>query len=521
MCNRSCRRNQQARAIPPEILLHLQQRGRRVSRWLPTLCLIGLLLWAALPPAEKRLLAAMSRAAPCLGGMAIWADNQNGKKTFEWSGSQNRISGNVHANGNIHLKGSDNIITGTVEYVAEFTDRGQNNQYVTPNQVSPSARPVTFAIADYRPGGAAANAALSAGQYHVIEGNLEVHEPDARLNGLYYVTGDIKLESEHVQGTVTLVAEGKIEVKGSAQALTAYMDGLLLFANTRKGHDGIKIGGQQSVLQGILYGPNGRIELSGSTNQFDGLLLGDTIELEGNELAIRFTEASCSHPTTTPLPTSTSPLTATATATQTLPPTAPATLTPTPSPSATPAMTATATEAPATPTPLPVSLLQVTKVDYLWLDADEDAEVSAGDTLFYEINIVNRSQTEVTDLQVRDLPDGATTLLPGTVQTERGAVITGNQVGDTQMVVAIGTLERSEQVKLGLQVLLKQDPAVQQIENQAVLTFRSPATGRSELLSSVSDDPDTPAELDATITQMQARQFVVNLPWIEQCCPAR
>jgi uncharacterized repeat protein (TIGR01451 family) len=547
-------------------------RRQLLARWLVVFLVSGALLGAVTgPPLWVFELAAMSAAEPCLRGTAIWADNQTDKKSLDWSGSQNRISGNIHSNSDIHLKGSDNVIAGMVRYGSTFTDTGRNNQYERVSRVAPSARPVTYSITDYQPGGAAARAAMNAGKYHLVNGKLEVKTSGAVLDGLYYVTGNVELKGNDLSGRFTIVAEGKIEVKGSAQQFTPYLDGLLLFANTSKGKDGIEIVGQNSVLRGILYGPGGLLKLSGSSNSFHGSLLGDTVEIKGSDLTITFTETYCSGSTVPPLPTatpapsntlippSTHPPTSTPTATftqtptptftptntQTAPPaetampiassTETATATPTPIPTETAMPTATATaepvdtatplatdtpeptetaEAPAAPTPVPASHLQVTKVDYLWLDADANEEVSAGDTLFYEIKIVNDSPARVTDLRIQDIPDAATTLRSGTVKTDRGAVVTGNSGGDTQVVVEIGTLEGGEAVKLGLQVLIRSDSAVQQVENQAEVTFRMPASGRDELFFTLSDDPDTPAVLDATVTPLKIYTFVIYLPVI-------
>ena len=547
----------------------LRRQGRRFVPWLSVLFLPLLLLPTALAsPGEQPWRADVPTSTSCTGGIAVWANSQNGKKIVEWSSSRSSISGGLHSNGDILIEGADNVINGVVEYNTTFTDAGQNNQYDSLNQAAPSPRPLTYAMADYRPGGAAASEAILAGQYHLVLGNLEVKAPEELSDGLYYVMGDIKLQGDHLRRSVTLVAEGKIELKGVGQELIAYTDGLLLFANTNKGHDGVKLDGQQSLYQGIIYEPNGRIELAGSLNRFDGSLFANTVKLKGNELAITFSERFCPGATATlPPPTSpptdtvtaTPPPTETATVTTTPSPTDPATSTPLPSPSETPVTQPTATEtasatdtpttlpgetatgtaptpvvptetttpmateteAPVAATPTPGSFLQVTMVDYLWQDADADGEVSTGDTLFYELKIVNNSPTLVAELLVQGRPDRATTLRPGTVKTELGTVLTGNQPGDAEVVVAVGSLESGQQVKLGWQVLIQQELAVQQIANQAVITFRGPATGRGERLSTVSDDPDTPAQRDATVTLLKGGYFVIHLPWIEHCCPAR
>ncbi|RIL10557.1 MAG: hypothetical protein DCC75_04095, partial [Proteobacteria bacterium] len=62
------------------------------------------------------------------------------------------------------------------------------------------------------------------------------------------------------------------------------------------------------------------------------------------------------------------------------------------------------------------------KQDLLFIDADEDGLVADGDTLLYVIDIRNTGSSPVTNLTLEDLPDSNTTLLAGTVRTDRGTV---------------------------------------------------------------------------------------------------
>jgi hypothetical protein len=259
--------------------------------------------------------AAQQAASSCSDGYALWADNLGGGSPgLDWSGSGTHVDGKVHANRDIRLSGSDNVITGVVEYVTAFADEGDANQYPPPVQVSPAIIPVSYDIAAYQPGGAAAIAAEQDGRYHYIDGTFEVSDGGVQLDGLYYVTGEVVLSGSDLHGTVTIVAEREIEISGSDQNFTPYSDGLLLFSTrSASSRPAIKISGSNSMLPGIIYAPNAQLEVSGSTNAFAGGLFGRTIRLNGSSLTIVFDEQYCPPapppptPTPTPSPTNTPP----------------------------------------------------------------------------------------------------------------------------------------------------------------------------------------------------------------------
>lgn len=237
--------------------------------------------------------AASTLAAICVDGFALWANSATRSDALVVSGSVNRIDGAVRSNAAITISGSDNQIAGGVTYVTAFDDGGDANTYPAPAQAPADVAPISYSIADYRPGGAAAQAAQAAGRYTAISGDLDVAEPTT-LSGLYYVTGDAKLAASDVRGVFTIVAEGAIDVSGSSLQSTPYQDGLLLFSNkSEPGGAVIKLAGSNSELRGMIYGPGGMVELSGSNSDYWGGILGDTIALGGSSLGVAYAGGYC------------------------------------------------------------------------------------------------------------------------------------------------------------------------------------------------------------------------------------
>lgn len=220
----------------------------------------------------------------CNGGYVLWSSG--GSRTLELSGSDSSITGAVRANGRLKLSGSQNQLGGPLEYVRGFSNSGSANRYPTPARVGSQPAPMRFSISAYRPGGTVAEAARSAGRYTVVYGDLDVGDTRV-LDGLYYVTGDAKLGAGELRGSVTIVAEGIVDVGGSGQQLSAYTDGLLFFANQAEpGAAVLKVGGGQSMLSGALYAPGGTVELSGSGTRLAGPLIGDALLLSGSSLTL-------------------------------------------------------------------------------------------------------------------------------------------------------------------------------------------------------------------------------------------
>jgi hypothetical protein len=226
---------------------------------------------------------------------AIWANSTKHKHAIHWSGSKNVVNGNVHSNNDIKVSGSDNMIIGTTEYVSTFTDSGSNNTFIPPPiQVHPKPLPIQYNISDYAPGGSEAIAAETEGKYHYFDKKFHVSGSDVVLDGLYYVEGDVKLSGKNIHGVFTIVAEKRIEVKGSKHNCSAYSTNLLLMSGKGKDKAEIKIAGSKSTFCGVIYTKEGKIDISGSTNTINGGLFADTVKLSGSELKINVQATGCS-----------------------------------------------------------------------------------------------------------------------------------------------------------------------------------------------------------------------------------
>ena len=137
----------------------------------------------------------------------------------------------------------------------------------------------------------------------------------------------------------------------------------------------------------------------------------------------------------------------------------------------------------------------VSKFDMILIDADRNLLLSPGDSLQYDIQLVNAGNANAAGVVVTDAPDPNTTLVIGTVETSQGEVSSGNTVGDPTVNVNVGTLTGAGgSATIGFQVKVN-DPlpiGIVRIENQATVS----GINFDDVLS---DDPDTADAGDVTV----------------------
>lgn len=140
------------------------------------------------------------------------------------------------------------------------------------------------------------------------------------------------------------------------------------------------------------------------------------------------------------------------------------------------------------------------------LPSDEDNITDAGDTIVYTIILRNDSVTDAEGVTFSDTPDPNSTIVPGSVVTDKGSVVSGNDAGDQSVEIDIDTLAAGESIAIVFHVQIN-DPLpdnVVDVSNQgtiAGLNFPSVKT----------DDPDTASISDPTVTPLGPRPVLSAL----------
>ncbi|GAG46713.1 unnamed protein product, partial [marine sediment metagenome] len=139
------------------------------------------------------------------------------------------------------------------------------------------------------------------------------------------------------------------------------------------------------------------------------------------------------------------------------------------------------------------------KTDSLFDDADGNGVPSPGDTLLYQVTVVNNGNQAATGVFMNDIIDPNTTLVTGTVQTSLGTVTSGNGPGDTSVAVDIGDMAGGSAVNVSFRVIIN-DPlpaGVTFVRNQGIV-------GGGNIPSEPTDDPESPQDDDDTETPVTA-----------------
>ncbi len=177
-----------------------------------------------------------------------------------------------------------------------------------------------------------------------------------------------------------------------------------------------------------------------------------------------------------------------------------------------------------TVTPVFTPQVTATKTSALTGDANQNGVINPGDSLTYTILVTNGGQVTAKDLVLDDTTDPNTSLTVGTVTSTQGAVITGNQAGDTSIRVDLGTLTPGASATVTLVVRIHDAPlpdGVTTVSNQAIITG-------SNTPEDISDNPQTPLPRDPTTdtidnptavtliyfrAQVQADGHTVRITW--------
>ena len=242
-------------------------------------------------------------------GYAIFAIGDTCERQIDIPGSNQMVYGGVHSNRNIHVGGDTNDLGGgngdppvdPVTRVVINPDGGKTPDYDAgyPLLTTYTSAPISYDIAHYRPGGAAATAAAAVGEYFDFTGSpITGTEVQANGDGLYYTDDKIDIGDSNLTYTLTLVSEyddDGIKISGSNQDLDPYVDGLLAFSTMNHADNddkcskfSVAMSGSSNAWSGIVYAPDGMIEMSGSSNStLSGSLIGYTVRVNGSNVNIQ------------------------------------------------------------------------------------------------------------------------------------------------------------------------------------------------------------------------------------------
>lgn len=149
--------------------------------------------------------------------------------------------------------------------------------------------------------------------------------------------------------------------------------------------------------------------------------------------------------------------------------------------------------------------VEASLADFLFIDANNDTLVSVGDTLIYRLTVRNRGNGGSPQLQIRVPLAQNVVLLPNSVTATAGVIRSGSAPDDQIVRVDIGEISGGAEVRVTFQIQIIPTNGFTTVRHQAQIVEEN-VTGQGEITS---DDPDTAAGPDATITTLN--QAIVTI----------
>jgi hypothetical protein len=199
----------------------------------------------------------VAEVSPGEGDYAIFANDPDcgNDHTLQISGSTTFVSGKVHSNGYLKVSGSDNDFDGETTYTCGLDVPGQNNDFTPPPEYSDGKElPVNYAFNDF-PCDITFPCDTDLRSHPEVWMNNDPNT-NALKNGVYCSLGKLALSGSDVTGTVTLAAQGMVNLNGSNFHVTGLWNDVLLYSSDAS-DCALDVIGSGGVWVGIFLAPNG------------------------------------------------------------------------------------------------------------------------------------------------------------------------------------------------------------------------------------------------------------------------
>lgn len=200
----------------------------------------------------------------------LFHNSRNGR--LDITGGGKTIAGMVHSHADIRVQGNGTAISGSASAVGGITVHGNGHDIALRQEhASPVPMP-EYSFADYE-----------ARADHVVNGRLTAGGKKTLSPGIWIVYGDVKITGD-LDAAVTIAATGTISVRGKTVRISSADAGHHLALFSRDGD--ITFAANGSRVAGIVYAPSGECRVSSNGSAFAGGIIGDTIDISGQDIAI-------------------------------------------------------------------------------------------------------------------------------------------------------------------------------------------------------------------------------------------
>lgn len=192
-------------------------------------------------------------------------------KDLKLNGNSILVNGSIHTNDDLKVNGSRIEVTGISKAVKKISVNGCRIDI-------PHRAPYSSYVdmPDYT--NEIKEQAEAAGQ--VFSSSKNYNGNNVYVDNSIYVKGEVHLNGNSIVGVGALLAEDDIHINGNLIKQDSD-DAICLYSEKD-----IKVNGNNIVINGILYAPNGEISLNGNNITVNGKVIGNTVKINGNEINI-------------------------------------------------------------------------------------------------------------------------------------------------------------------------------------------------------------------------------------------
>lgn len=196
---------------------------------------------------------------------------------LDLTGQNFTIRGNVQSNGDLRVSGNGSI-DGRTGYVGVATlDTNEYNAGF--GQTAARSSSIPMPVVDLS---RFATEAKQGNQYYPSSQVLDAENVNFASHSVIYVNGDLVLNAGHYSGFGTLVATGSIYINGANFTQeTAGQGWAALYAGKN-----IIVTNPNTAISGLLYAPNGTVDVEQNNLTVNGAIVANKIVLRGNHVSI-------------------------------------------------------------------------------------------------------------------------------------------------------------------------------------------------------------------------------------------
>ncbi|MCY0863664.1 MAG: pilus assembly protein TadG-related protein [Sulfobacillus sp.] len=234
-------------------------------------------------------------ASPAPGWPFDFAIFQGSSTDLSIDGTSLNVVGGIHSNGSISLNGGPSgkdIVTGVLSATSTVSPTGlpnteENAPYIPmpiwtlPSFPNLQTENSNWTVTQSTPGG-----------NYFVNGSVTI-DSNVTFNGSIEATGGITYgEGDTINGS--LIALGGNITSNGGNGTLASSTSLVLAALPYNGQPGGNItfnGANNSVSNGVVYAPDGRIKLNGSGNTFVGSIVGNVVDPKGSGQTVKWNQS--------------------------------------------------------------------------------------------------------------------------------------------------------------------------------------------------------------------------------------